>query len=538
MAIGDSIRRHPLLRLLVFYVGGIVLADKLYPYLVLWSECCLWGALVLLGVLLVVWQRKVLFGVVASALLLVLGMGNYVLARHGAEWQWPPTEILCEARVVAEPRARQRSVLCEVEVMAVRDSSAWHRVERKVFAYLEPSAEAKALNPGDVLCFEGKVRVPHNFSDSLTFDYARYVTMQGAAGTVYVPRERWRRVEEQMPTLRERLLRLRLQLLQHYEAADFDEEVMGVLAALTLGDKRGLSMGVRSVYNDAGASHVLALSGLHVGIIYGVFALGLNGILRRRSLQWLLELLTLTVLWLFALLVGMSASVVRAVTMCTLYALARWVADENSSPLHVLALTALLMLLVHPLYLFEVGFQLSFSAMVSILWVESHLERLFRRESNQAAWSGGTGENILRSLFGFVVGLLCMSLAAQLGTFPLVLHHFGTFPAYFLLTNLVVVPCLMAVLLLSLVWWALLLLGLPWALLGDLLQYIVVWLNRILSCIAQWPGSVLRVEHFSAFAVLCTYLFILFAGLFAIKKWPRGAILALASLLALLVSLC
>ena len=300
----------------------------------------------LLGVLLVVWQRKVLFGVVASALLLVLGMGNYVLARHGAEWQWPPTEILCEARVVAEPRARQRSVLCEVEVMAVRDSSAWHRVERKVFAYLEPSAEAKALNPGDVLCFEGKVRVPHNFSDSLTFDYARYVTMQGAAGTVYVPRERWRRVEEQMPTLRERLLRLRLQLLQHYEAADFDEEVMGVLAALTLGDKRGLSMGVRSVYNDAGASHVLALSGLHVGIIYGVFALGLNGILRRRSLQWLRELLTLTVLWLFALLVGMSASVVRAVTMCTLYALARWVADENSSPLHVLALTALLMLLV------------------------------------------------------------------------------------------------------------------------------------------------------------------------------------------------
>lgn len=96
----------------------------------------------------------------------------------------------------------------------------------------------------------------------------------------------------------------------------------------------------------------------------------------------------------------------------------------------------------------------------------------------------------------------------------------------------------MAVLLLSLVWWALLLLGLPWALLGDLLQYIVVWLNRILSCIAQWPGAVLRVEHFSAFAVLYTYLFILFAGFFAIKKWPRGAILALASLLALLVSLC
>ena len=246
-------------------------------------------------------------------------------------------------------------------------------------------------------------------------------------------------------------------------------------------------------------------------------------------MRWLRELLTLAILWLFVLLVGMSASVVRAVVMCTLYVFARWVADDNSSPIHVLALTALLMLLVRPLYLFDVGFQLSFLAMASILWVEPHLERLFRRESGQNVW--------MRPLFGFVVGLLCMSLAAQLGTFPLVLHHFGSFPTYFLLTNLVVVPCLMVVLLLSLMWWTLSLLGLPCMLLSDLLQYVVLWMNRMLLGIAQWPGAVLHVEHFSASSVLCTYLFIFFAGLFAIKKWPRGAIFALVSLLALLVSL-
>ena len=131
-----------------------------------------------------------------------------------------------------------------------------------------------------------------------------------------------------------------------------------------------------------------------------------------------------------------------------------------------------------------------------------------------------------------------MSLAAQLGTFPLVLHHFGTFPTYFLLTNLVVVPCLIAVLLLSLVWWALLLLGAPWVdLLGALLQHVVGWMNQVLLCIGQWPGAVLHVEHFSSSAVLCTYLFILFAGLFIIKKWPRAAVFALAALLGLVVCL-
>lgn len=484
---------------------------------------------------------------VASGLFLMLGIWNYSRARSEAEYAWSSDKCQYEARVVDSPRTRERSILCEVEVTAVRDSSVWHRVGRKVFAYMEPCDEAEALLPGDILCFKGAVRAPRNFSDSLTFDYARYVTMQGAAGTVYLPRKHWFRVREEALTLRERLLRLRNRLLQQYEGAAFEDDVQGVLAALTLGDKRGLSREVRAAYSDAGASHVLALSGLHVGIIYGMLAFGLHRMLRKRSMRWLRELLTLVVLWLFAFMVGMSASVVRAVAMCSLYVLARWLSDDTSSPLHVLSLTALLMLLVHPLYLFDIGFQLSFMAMASILCVEPYLEHLFLRGEATSSplchpkESGVTciiSHKVLRPLFGFLVSLLCMSLAAQLGTFPLVLHHFGTFPTYFLLTNLVVVPCLTAVLLLSLVWWALLLLGVPWiGLLGNLLQHVVGSMNQLLLCIGQWPGAVLHVDDFSLPAVLCTYLFILFVGLFVIKKWTRAAVWALSALLGLVLCL-
>ena len=549
VAVGDSIQRYPLLRLLFFYLCGIGLADALYshiPLLVTWG---VWGSLFLLVILLITWAccRKALFGMVASGLFLMLGIWNYSRARSEAEYAWLPDKCQYEARVVDSPRTRERSILCEVEVTAVRDSSAWHRVGRKVFAYMEPCDEAEALLPGDILCFKGAVRAPRNFSDSLTFDYARYVTMQGAAGTVYLPRGHWLRVREEALTLRERLLRLRDRLLRQYEGAAFEDDVQGVLAALTLGDKRGLSREVRAAYSDAGASHVLALSGLHVGIIYGMLAFGLRRVLRKRSLRWLRELLTLVVLWLFALIVGMSASVVRAVAMCTLYVLARWLSDDTSSPLHVLSLTALLMLLVHPLYLFDIGFQLSFMAMASILCVEPYLEHLFLRgeaSSQRLCHSKESGvtriisRKVLRPLLGFFVSLLCMSLAAQLGTFPLVLHHFGTFPTYFLLTNLVVVPCLTVVLLLSLVWWTLLLLEVSWVdLLGNLLQHFVAWINQVLLCIGQWPGAVLHVEDFSLPAVLCTYLFILFVGLFVIKKWPRAIVFALAALLGLVVCL-
>lgn len=525
-AIGDSIQRYPLLRPLVFYLCGIGLADALYPYLPSLIQCGAWGATILICLLLMVWalRRDVLYGPIVFALFLVLGVWNYAQSRSRAEYDWPQERALYELRVLSEPRARQRSVLCEVEVMARRDSSAWCRVGRKVMAYMEPCDEVAALMPGDVLCFKGRVRVPRNFSDSLSFDYARYVTLQGAAGTAYLPRKDWFKTGVEGLSLREHMLRLRNHLAERYAVAGFEDDALGVLSALTLGDKRKLGPEVRAAYNDAGAAHVLALSGMHVGIVYGVIVLLLRGLLRQRKWRWLRELLAVVVLWFFALMVGMAPSVVRAVSMCTLYIVARWVSDDSSSSLHVLSLTALLMLLVRPLYLFDVGFQLSFMAMVAILWLEPHLEKLFLRHNWHPIWH-------------FFVGLLCMSLAAQLGAFPLVLRHFGTFPTYFLVTNLLVVPCLSLVLVVSLVWWSLLLTGFSWAQpLGALLQHIVECINGALYHIGQWPGAVLHIEGFSGWSVLFSYLFILFVALFLIKRWSRGAVLALASLLALLIS--
>jgi competence protein ComEC len=222
-------------------------------------------------------------------------------------------------------------------------------------------------------------------------------------------------------------------------------------------------------------------------------------------------------------MVGIPASVVRAVTMCTLYVVARCV-SRDSAPLHVLSLTALLMLLVRPLYLFDVGFQLSFMAMVAILSVEPYLENLLRRRS-------------LHPVLGYFVSLVCMSLAAQLGTFPLLLYHFGTFPLYFLITNMVAVPLFTVLLLVSVFWWVLALAGFPWLEpFSRLLQNVVQGINACLSHIAQWPGAVLHVAECSMLTMLFIYLTLLFTILFIVKKWPRGLIFALFSLLGLLIT--
>lgn len=519
---GDSIQRYPLLRILVPYICGVWIADVCYPHIDALSLFTIWGALFML---LFAWIRRnnVVYGYIVSALFLVLGAWGYSLARNETQYCWSPKEELYEARVMSEPRTRQRSTLCEMKVLAVRDSSSWQRIGRKVLIYMEPCDEASELLPGDIICFKGKVCTPHNFSDSLPFNYARYVTMQGAAGTVYLLKNHWTKAEKGPLDLHEHLLRLRHTLQTKYMYQAYEGDALGVLSALTLGDKRGLSEEVRAAYTDSGAAHVLALSGLHVGVIYAMLAFLMRGVLRRRELRWMRELLTIAVLWLFALMVGLSASVVRAVGMCTLYILSRWV-SRDSNTLNVLMLAALVMLLVHPLYLFDVGFQLSFMAMASILWLEPHLERLLHRNS-------------LRPIPAYFVGVVCMSLAAQLGTFPLTLYHFGTFSTYFLLTNLVVIPYLYVVLLLTVMWWVLVLMELPWAMpLGAGIQFLVGWVNDFLAWIGRWPGAVLHVESYNALEVLFTYLFVLFAGLFLVGRWAKGAVLALFSLLALLLA--
>lgn len=520
---GETMQRYPLLRILFCYICGIGAADILDSHFGVARSLCM--ASLLCVAMLLVLRRKEMFGVVALGAFFALGICSYSLAWSKTEYGWAAEKRVYEARVLTLPRERQHSVMCEVEVTAMCDSSGWRGMEQRVLAYMAPCDEAEVLLPGDIICFRGKVKAPSNVNDSLEFDYARYVAMQGASGTVYLPSEEWYRVGEATLTLRERMLRFRQRMLREHMEQAFGGDALGVLAALTLGDKRGLSAEVRTAYADAGASHVLALSGMHVGVIYALLAFTLRALVRRRSLRWLRELLIITALWGFALLVGMSASVVRAVAMCTLYGMARWVSDSSTSALHTLSLTALLMLLVRPLYLFDVGFQLSFMAMAVILWLVPHFELLIFRYAKHP-------------IAAYFMGIVGMSIAAQLGTFPLVLYHFGSFPVYFLLTNLLVIPALFVILMLMLVWWLFVLASIPFAQsLSVLLQLGVEGLNGCLWFIGQWPGATLHVQGYNACAVLFTYLAIFFVCLTVTKRWARGSVFALASLLGLLLIL-
>ena len=294
-----------------------------------------------------------------------------------------------------------------------------------------------------------------------------------------------------------RCLQWRQQLLAHYEAQGLEGEQYAVVAAMTLGDKSALTKDVREVYAVTGAAHVLALSGLHLGIIYTLLSLLVVG----RRWQMLSQLVCILGIWAFAFLVGLSASVVRSAIMLTVYALLS-LGHRDKMSLNTLAFTAILMLVVNPRSLFDIGFQLSFMAVASILlWVP-----VFRCAFSEAYL-------MEHRLLKWVWSMAGVSLAAQLGVAPLIAFYFGRFSTYFLLTNFIVVPAATLILYLSLV--VLFIPGLAY-----LLIYIVRQLNICLAYIATIPGASIEGLHPTITQTTMIYVIIVAVYLLVLRLRP------------------
>jgi competence protein ComEC len=277
----------------------------------------------------------------------------------------------------------------------------------------------------------------------------------------------------------------RTKLLDRLSENGVDGSVYAVVAAMALGDKSQLTKDLRETYAVTGASHVLALSGLHLGIIYTLLSLLLN----RRRWQVVSQVVIIVCIWLFVFLVGMSASVVRSAVMLTVYALLS-LGHRDKMSVNTLAFAAIVMLLFNPRSLFDIGFQLSFMAVLAIL--------LFYPLFN-GVWSQAF--LLDHRVFRWGWTMVAVSCAAQIGVAPLIAYYFGRFSNYFLLTNFIVVPAATLILYFSLI-----VLLIP--AFAYLLIYIVDTLNLLLLWMAALPGASIEGLHPTLLQMLMIYVII------------------------------
>lgn len=300
----------------------------------------------------------------------------------------------------------------------------------------------------------------------------------------------------------DRMLEYRHQLLQQYQQS-ISPSAYEVVAAMTLGDKSALTQETRNTFNVTGASHILAISGLHLGIIYMMISLLVWG----QRWRIVAQVVTIVLLWAFAFLVGLSASVVRAATMLTIYGLLSLGFRQKMS-LNVLAFTAILILICQPTALFEIGFQMSYMAVFAILLFYPSLYSIISER-----WLLEHG--IVRWLWGMTV----VSFCAQLGVGPLIAYYFHRFSTYFLLTNFIVIPSAYLILL-----GGFLLLLTSWAVIASALATVVTWLSRSLSAIATLPYATIEGLYPSPLQIILVYILIGCLFIIFLKLWQTYSV--------------
>jgi competence protein ComEC len=424
-------------------------------------------------------------------------------------------------RIESFPKAKAKSTKYDAQVLARADDLPT-ALRGQFILYAERGALTDSLKPGDIMYMHPPLRESEGPKNPGEFNYKKYLRYHGIFHQSYAKEADLTKVgfsEEGLPW-QLWFEKIRQHLLVNLRPDQMSDRDFGVLAALVLGKKDLLDPEVFQSYSAAGAMHVLAVSGLHVGLFYVVVTWILMRIPFLSRTKWGVFVLVVCCLWLYAGVTGFSPSVTRAATMFSFIALAK-TRQHRYSIYNVLAISALLILIIRPMMLFEVGFQLSYLAVLGIVYLAPMLQGLLAPP--KFLW------------LDKIWALACVSFAAQAATFPLGLLYFHQFPSYFLFSNLFVIPAATLILYVGLAYLVVFWIPGLGDVVGNTLDTLVFLLNESVALVENLPGSKIEGISISVFEVYMVFGFMLTLVLFLTGKHRYWLFASLACLLAISV---
>lgn len=519
---------YPLFRLSVALATGIFLSDVFaLDGTYLYALCFVFVLSVLLSSIFYfskTYRIRFLFGISVSLSFLLLGGILFVISLENIHHEWDSDKAVYVAFVCDIPRVKGKTIQATVNVEKVKDvaTGSWKPVNKQVLLYWMPDSMQPPLQCGDRMCFRAHVGIPMSDADFTGFDYGQYLQRQGISGTAIVYSGYWRKLlRPSTPTFKMQALMLREQIIKKFRTWNLEDDVLAIISALTVGDKSKLTREIKATYNAAGVSHILALSGLHIGILSMILSWLFYPLRRVCGGKWIASFLIVGLLWGFVFLSGLSPSVIRAVTMFSAYVVASIFSEDRFSGFSALTLTAFIMLIYQPMYLFDVGFQLSFMAVLGIFLFYPLIDSLFV---------------VRNKIVAYLWNIISLSLAAQLATLPLILYYFGTFPVYFLLSNLVVAPIAVFILSATLLALALGVFPVVANFVVQGLDFAVRTLNEVMEQIQHWLGAQITSAYLSVWQAWLLAVAIVTLWRYVVCRNARRLIVFLLTVNVLIVS--
>ncbi len=408
-----------------------------------------------------------------------------------------------------EEKANSYVVAFETEYFVSKDSV--FPIEQIVLLYIPKDSLAPVLVPGQRWLFRSRVQEIRNNGNPGEFDYAAFMLRKGISSLVFTdPGSGVQLFPSQEKRLKYLPGKIRRKIRSSWDLHDPDH---AVLSAITLGDKSMIPTKTRDAFVGSGAMHLLAVSGLHVGMIWWILDLLIAFPRRKAAFRILKVVFILSILWMYAGITGFSESVSRSVTMFSLISLARAI-SRNSNIYNTLFLSAFILLVIDPLRIEEPGFQLSYLAVFGIVSIHPLLEKMLP-----------VPNKILKRLSDLVF----VSIAAQLATLPVSLIYFHQFPVYFIFTNILAIPLVSVVLALFVVFSPFFILDFHPEFFLGFLEWLSHLLNQVVGLISSLPGSAIRDIPMSTAGCLLLVLVIFSLTGFALYKRVSWLLISMAS---------
>ncbi|WP_237588418.1 ComEC/Rec2 family competence protein [Polaribacter sargassicola] len=349
------------------------------------------------------------------------------------------------------------------------------------------------------------------------FNYKLYLVKQGVYHQLFTDKNQYLKTNKSTVTLVGLSARFRSKIEEAIKKYHFKENELSVINALLLGQRQDISKELIRDYQRAGAVHILAISGLHIGIILIILNFLFKPIERLKQGKTIKVIIILILLWMFAFIAGLSASVVRAVTMFMFVAIGMSYKKKKITVFSVIT-SMLLLLLFKPLFLFDVGFQLSYLAVLGILSIQPQLYKAYKPRFflDRKAWE-----------------LFSVSVAAQIAVLPLSIYYFQQFPGLFLVSNLVIIPFLGAILIGGFLVIILSLLNILPQLIADFYGLIISVMNSFISWVSHQEQFLFKEISISFLLMLIWYVSIVFGISFFKEKSYKKLVYFLVSIFLL-----
>ncbi len=511
--------QFPFVRILLFYLLGIFTSEfldiKIPKQFFVYTLIFLITILIISRIKLRSYRFRFIPGYCIGALLILLGF-TISNQNHSTEQPLGSNPMQDYLFLITEqPIEKSKSIKVLGKIYA--DLPENTELGKSIFYFAKDSL-ALSLKYGDLLKINirlNQIEPPQNPHE---FDYKKYLKNRKIYYQSYIPSDSWKFLDrKQANQIKQLALDARQYSMTVLLNSNLSKSEYAVSIAILLGQDEILDDETRQDYAGAGAMHVLCVSGLHVGVIYLVFNFLLSFLKTRRFQQLLSNIFLFLLIWAYALITGFSPSVLRATVMLSFIILGGTL-NKKGNIYNSVAASAFLLLLINPLMIKEVGFQLSYAAVIGIISIYPLLKKHLSH-SNQ--------------IIDKTLSILIVSFAAQIGTFPLAIFYFHQFPVYFLLTNLVVI--LLATLIINLGFLFLLLSSVP--IISSGFQYVlkslIYSMNTSVAFVESLPGSTFKSMVLHPAEVIVFYLVIIGITQSLLRKSKSWFVLSFTSILLL-----